>query len=176
MRAVNIDYQPGAGRARVGAALLVVGALMATVALIEYRSVREAAAAWETRVAEIRKTAKRGPAVQRPARDREATAQEIKTARLALQRLSSRWSELFGALESARADGVALLAIEPDPGKNTVKLTAEARSAADMLDYVQRLQSAETLADVALTTHQTKQGDALKALRFVVVASWVNQP
>jgi hypothetical protein len=42
---------------------------------------------------------------------------EIKLARLALQRLSSRWSELFGALESAQAEGVALpLPIEPDPG------------------------------------------------------------
>jgi hypothetical protein len=41
--------------------MLAVGVLTATVALVEYRSMREELTAWETRIAEIRKTAKRSP-------------------------------------------------------------------------------------------------------------------
>jgi hypothetical protein len=103
----------------------------------------------------------------------EASAQEYRLAQLALQRLSLRWNELFAALESTRPSGVALLAIEPDPGKSSLKLTAEAKTADDMLDYVERLQSAGGLADVVLASHQIKQGDPLQPLRFVVLASWV---
>lgn len=177
MRALDLDYQVGARRSVIGAVVLVAGVLLATVALIEYRSMREELAAWEIRVAEVRTAAKRGPTgVPRPPRDRDAAAEEIRLASRALQRLSSHWTELFGALESARADGVALLAIEPDPGRNTVKLTAEAKSAENMLAYVERLQGAEMLANVTLASHQIKQGDPLKPLRFAVTASWVNQP
>ena len=83
---------------------------------------------------------------------------------------------LFAALESARVDGVALLAIEPDPGKSTLRLSAEAKSADEMLDYVERLQAAEGLADVVLQSHQIKQGDPLQPLRFGVSAAWARQP
>ena len=126
---------------------------------------------------EVRTAAKRNaPAAARAPRDRDATAQEVRLARLALQRLSSRWTELFAALESSRAEGVALLAIEPDPARSVVRLTAEAKSAEHMLAYVERLQGADGLANVTLASHQIKPGDPSKPLRFAVVASWVNQP
>jgi hypothetical protein len=111
--------------------------------------------------------------VRANSRDIEASAQEYRQAQLALQRLSLRWNDLFAALESTRPGGVALLAIEPDPGKSVVKLTAEAKSAEDMLDYVERLQRAGGLADVALASHQVKPSDPLQPVRFVVLASWV---
>ena len=177
MRALDLDYQAGARRSGIGTVVLAAGVLMATVALAEYRSVREEQAAWESRVAEVRATAKRGEAgTARVSRDRDAAAQEIRLARLALQRLSARWTELFGALESARSDGVALLAIEPDPGRSTVKLTAEARSPEHMLAYVERLQGADILADVTLASHQIRESAPGKPLRFAVVASWASQP
>jgi len=177
MRALNLDYQAGARSSAIGAAVLAVGVLLAGATLVEYRSVREDLSAWEARVAEVRAAAKRNaPGVARAPRDRDATAQEVKLARLALQRLSSRWTELFVALESARADGVALLAIEPDPARSIVRLTAEAKSAEHMLAYVERLQGADALANVTLANHQIKQGDPLKPLRFAVVASWASQP
>jgi hypothetical protein len=52
-------------------------------------------------------------------------------------------------------------------------LTAEAKTADDMLDYVERLQAAGGLADVVLASHQIKQSDPLQPMRFVVLASWV---
>ncbi len=177
MRALRLDYHASSEKSGVGAVVLVAGVLLATVAFLEYRTLREELSAWEFKVAEVRKSAQRSASgAPRNPRELEAAAQEVKAAHAAIQRLSLPWDKLFGALESAQVNGVALLAIEPDPGKSTVKLTVEARSDMDMLDYVERLQAAVTLADVTLASHQTKPGDPLKALRFVVVASWVKQP
>lgn len=177
MRALRLDYCVSPEKSRAGAVVLVVGVLLATAAFLEYRALREELPAWESKVAEIRKSGQRSASgAPRDSRELETVAREVKAAHAAIQRLSLPWDKLFGALESARTSGVALLVIEPDPGKGTVKLTAEARSDTDMLDYVERLQAADTLADVSLAGHQTKPGDPLKALRFVVIAAWAKQP
>ena len=177
MRALHLDYISTRAASPLAIAFLIVGLVLATLALLEYRAVRDELTDIEMRAGELRKSDKRSAAIasQGP-RDMEAAAQEVKLAQAALQRLALRWDALFVALESARADGVALLAIEPDPGKNVVKLTAEAKSAEDMLGYVERLQSAEGLADVTLASHQIKPSDPLQPLRFAVVAAWVKQP
>ena len=177
MRALQLDYFATRAASPFATILLIVGLALATVALLEYRAVRGELSDQESRAVELRKSDKRSAAVAAQApRDSEAAAQEVKRAQAALQRLALRWDALFVALESARADGVALLAIEPDPGKNVVKLTAEAKSAEDMLGYVERLQAAEGLADVSLANHQIKTSDPLQPLRFAVVAAWVKQP
>src|SRR5262249_57924339 len=49
MRALDLDYQAGARRSGIGTVVLAAGVLMATVALVEYRSVVEEQAAWESR-------------------------------------------------------------------------------------------------------------------------------
>ena len=177
MRALRLDYVATRETSRAGAGMLIAGVVIATLALLEYRAVREELSAQQLRVAEIRTVGKRSAvnAASSP-RDLDVALQEVKQAESALQRLSLRWDDLFVALESARSNGVALLTIEPDPGKKVVKLTAEAKSADDMLDYVERLQAAAGLADVTLASHQIKQGDALQPLRFGVVAAWVKQP
>ncbi len=177
MHALRLDYIAARDASRLGAIVLVAGVLLATLALFEYRAVREELANETSRVAEIRNSGKRSAAVSPgSAGDLETAAQELKAAQLALQRLSLRWDSLFAALESARVDGVALLAIEPDPAKSTLRLSAEAKSADEMLDYVERLQAADGLADVVLQSHQVKQGDPLQPLRFAVIAAWARQP
>lgn len=177
MRALRLDYVATRDASRLGAIVLVAGVLLATLALFEYSAVREELSAEASRAAEIRKSGKRSAAVSPgSAGDLETAAQEVRQAQLALQRLSLRWDSLFAALESARVDGVALLAIEPDPAKSTLRLSAEAKSADEMLDYVERLQAADGLADVVLQSHQVKQGDPLQPLRFAVIAAWARQP
>ena len=174
MRALRLDYVATSRAASIGTVVLCVGVVLLTVALLEYRAVRQEVSAQEARTAEVRKSGKRiASSVPQSPRDLEARAQEFRLAQLALQRLALRWDELFVALESTGAKDVALLAIEPDPGKSMVKVTAEARTAEDMLRYLERLQSASALADVRLASHQLKATDPLQPLRFVVVASWI---
>ena len=177
MRALGLDYIATGRTHQIGAVLLVVGVLLVTFALLQYRSVHNQVSAHQSALAEIRKTEKRAQenAPGSP-RDLDGIAHEVTLAKQALQRLALPWDDLFLALESTPVNGIALLAIEPDSDKNTVKLTAEAKSAEDMLDYVVRLQAVVGLADVTLANHQIKQNDPLRLLRFAVVASWVKQP
>ena len=174
MRRLDLDYAPRPRTRQLGTVVLAVGVALSGAALLEYHSTRSQLAAQEERTADIRKAGKRSAtAAPKSARDQEAAAQEYRLAQLALQRLSLRWESLFAALEATRADGVALLAVEPDPAKSVVKLTAEAKTAEDMLDYVERLQAKRGLADVALASHQVKPNDPLQPMRFVVLASWM---
>ena len=154
--------------------MLMAGVALAAWAVLEYRTVYEALSVQEARTAEMRKAGKRTAASVRSAtHDADATAREFKVAQLALQRLALRWDELFNALESTRTQGVALLAIEPDSARGIVKLTAEARTPEDMLDYIERLQNVKGLAEVVLASHQVKPSDPLQPTRFVALASWV---
>ena len=157
--------------------MLIVGLVLTASALHEYSTVRDELAVETSRIEALRKSGKRSAAVATLApRDAEAAASEVKLAQATLQRLALNWDALFVALESARVTGVALLAIEPDPGKNVVKLTAEAKSAEDMLGYIERLQAAEGLSDVILASHEIKPSDPHQPLRFSVTAGWVRQP
>ena len=86
--------------------------------------------------------------------------------------LSRRWDRIFLALESAKAPNVALLAIEPDPRKGLLKLTAEAKGKNAMLDYVDRLQTAQPLERVMLESHEVQAQAPEKPVRFIVTATW----
>jgi hypothetical protein len=174
MRRLDLDYASRPRARQSGTLVLAAGVVLAGTALLEYKNVGSQLSAQEARTAEIRTSGKRNPAVlPKTDRDQELAAQEYKLAEMALQRLSLRWENLFAALEATRADGIALLAVEPDPVNSMVKLTAEAKTAEDMLDYVESLQAKGGLADVALASHQVKPNDPLQPMRFVVLASWM---
>jgi hypothetical protein len=174
MRALHLDYASKTERHRLGILVLAAGITVAAIATLDYSNARDALTSQEIKTAEIRKAGKRNMLPTRGnSRESEATTQEYKAAQLALQRLSLRWTDLFTALESTRPNGVALIAIEPDPAKRVVKLTAEAKTSDDMLDYVEKLQSASGLADVVLASHQIRPSDPMRPMRFVVLASWV---
>jgi Tfp pilus assembly protein PilN len=94
------------------------------------------------------------PRSYKPARS--ASAEEIALARDTLQRLSTPWDKLFGALESAADEQVALLAIQPDPRAGTVVITGDSKDYLAVLSYVLNLSRAEALSHVQLAKHEVK--------------------
>jgi Tfp pilus assembly protein PilN len=113
--------------------------------------------------------AKLDPRSFKPARN--ASAEELAAARETVQRLSTPWDKLFGALESAASDQVALLSIEPDPKAGTVKISGDSKDYLAVLTYVLNLSRAEALSGVQLARHELKS-DAQKTVGFSVSASW----
>jgi hypothetical protein len=173
MRPLHLDYCERRAGSSLGTVLFLLGILVGAFALVEYSRLQEELATQQARTAEVRQAGKRpaSGAAGNPA-SVEASAQEFRAAQLAMQRLALRWDDLFTALESTRTAGVALLAIEPDPAKGLVKVTAEARTPDAMLDYVGRLQGVTGLTDVVLASHQVRRGDPQKPMRFILLASW----
>lgn len=111
-----------------------------------------------------------------PARDARKQGEAVARSNEVAHELSRRWDRVFLALESAKAPDVALLAIEPDPRKGVLRVTAEAKGKNAMLDYVDRLQAAQSLQRVMLESHEVLSQVPEKPVRFVVTASWVATP
>ena len=82
------------------------------------------------------------------------------------------WGNLFGALESAATDQVALLAIEPDPKAGTVVIQGDSKDYLAALTYVLNLSKTSGLADVQLVRHEVKKNDPQHAVSFQVSAAW----
>src|SRR5690348_11184760 len=101
-----------------------------------------------------------------------ATPEELAAARETVQRLSLPWPGLFGALESAASDDVALLAIEPDPRGGKVTISGDSKNYLAALAYVLNLSRSSALSGVELVRHEVKQNDPRHPVFFTVSAAW----
>ena len=101
-----------------------------------------------------------------------ATPEELAAARDTVQRLALPWPGLFGALESAASDDVALLAIEPDARSGKVTISGDSKDYLAALTYVLNLSRSEALSGVELVRHEVKQNDPHKTVGFSVSATW----
>nr|WP_315398085.1 PilN domain-containing protein [uncultured Duganella sp.] len=90
----------------------------------------------------------------------------------AISQLNLPWRELQDAVAAATPRAVALVALEPDARKQVLKITAEAKTSDDMVDYVAELKQQETFSGVVLTRHDINDQDPLRPLRFQVEATW----
>lgn len=180
-RALHIDFAPRTVRRAMfrthpavlalGAAgvLLCVGAVLGATGLADdrraraeqLRHVEERAAAMSARPVTVAK-------VDIP----EAQATFVNNAVL---QLNLPWRELQDAVAAATPRTIALVALEPDPRKQVLKITAEAMSSDDMVDYVAELKQQETFSAVALTRHDVQEADPHRPLRFQLEATWVTR-
>jgi hypothetical protein len=101
-----------------------------------------------------------------------ATPEEIAAARDTVQRLALPWPGLFGALESAASDDVALLAIEPDARSGKVTISGDSKDYLAALTYVLNLSRSTALSGVELVRHEVKQNDPRHPVAFSVSAAW----
>jgi hypothetical protein len=96
----------------------------------------------------------------------------VLAARQLLDRARLPWDTLFGALESAAAGDVALLAITPEAQRRQVKIHAEARNLAAMLEFQRQLQQNPALAQVVLLDHTVMKDMPFTPVRFHLLAQW----
>ena len=101
-----------------------------------------------------------------------AGAEEVAVAKETVDRLGLPWARLFGALEAAASDQVALLAIEPDAKSGKVLISADGKDYLAALSYVLNLAKTGGLADVQLVRHEVKKNDPQHAVSFQVSAAW----
>jgi Tfp pilus assembly protein PilN len=95
--------------------------------------------------------------------------------RQAAQRLATPWADLLAAIEAAPAN-VALLQLDPSATQHSLSLSAEAADPAQMLNYLQALQSDPRLRNVVLVSHQVQLQAPGTPLRFKLRAQWGDAP
>nr|WP_315261352.1 hypothetical protein [uncultured Duganella sp.] len=91
----------------------------------------------------------------------------------AILQLNLPWRELQDAVLAATPRSVALLAMEPDPRKRVLKLTAESKTSDDMVAYVEALKEQDSFSGVLLTRHEINEQDPNRPLRFQLEATWL---
>lgn len=90
----------------------------------------------------------------------------------AIAQLNLPWRDVWNAVEAATPATVALLTLEPDAGKQTVRGSAEAKTSDAMIAYVEQLKQQSCFDTVVLTKHEINEQDPNKPIRFQFEAHW----
>ena len=166
MQPVNLDFR-APGRSLLATLLAIAGALAVLASGLAFFLLAQAQLELEGRQnslqAESRRLNDAGQAAAAYDPDGEIS-----------RRLTRPWQTLLLALESASDPRIAVLEIRPDPNQRILRLTAEAGSLEEALDYVRKLQGLPVLARAHLLNYTAVPGSAgLSVLRFIVQAEWV---
>src|ERR1700730_9394221 len=173
--AIQLDFAGSRrGLSLAGGLLLALGVVAAAAVLLEYRAIGAHRAGLELRLAALARA--QAPA---PSLDTAADSRVAVSAQQAALDLATPWTLLLSELEQASKDAqgqVALLGVEPDHGKHNVRVSAEARTLALALAYVQRLQSSRSLGYPILDRHEIRADDAQHPVRFELTGEWRDLP
>lgn len=90
----------------------------------------------------------------------------------AVLQLNLPWRALHDAIGAATPPSIALLALEPDARRRSMRITAEAKSSDDMIAYVEQLKQQELFLEVGLTRHEINEQDPNRPIRFQLDAQW----
>ncbi|WP_374582222.1 hypothetical protein [Pseudoduganella sp.] len=178
MKPMQLDFaRPGWRRALYRmhpaalAAALAGGAMLLAGASLGWQAAQQQAAREEALRAQQRKVAAAVRAPQRPPESVIPEAQALAVNAAVLQ-LNLPWRQLQDAVAAANTPAVALLALDPDPHKQALKITAEAKNADDMVGYIEQLKQQEFFSGAALLRHETNEQDPNRPLRFQVEVQW----
>jgi Tfp pilus assembly protein PilN len=103
---------------------------------------------------------------------RERLEGEVKGAQATVRQLALPWAQLIDSLERAATKEVSVLHIQPDAQNRVLRLTAEARAQDMMLEYLRRLGTSGSFAEVHLISHQVREDDPMRPIQFSVQASF----
>jgi hypothetical protein len=139
-----------------------------------------AAAAWNQQRQRERWDAELAGALARAARPVAAAqatappvtaAQALATNAIVLQ-LNLPWRDLHDAVAAATPATIALVALEPDARRRSLRITAEAKDADAMIAYVEELKKQEIFQGIMLARHEISESDPNRPVRFQLDAQW----
>ncbi|MEX5747331.1 PilN domain-containing protein [Massilia sp. X63] len=182
MKRTHIDFAPRTLRRTLfrvpprfaGFVLATAGLCFVLLAqLLGYQEERAQLAALQAAIAMRANAMRPLPVAAQPAFTvPEAQAQAVNDA---VMQLNLPWRDLVEAVSAATPSNVALLALEPDARRRSLRITAEARNSDDMLAYVARMQEQGWFASVALVRHEIAEQEPNRPLRFQLSAQWGGQ-
>ena len=179
MRALRLDYRrSGAPVPWLGLALLAATLSMLVATAAYYRLLERRIAFWEAKAERIERLSSRRIHASPPQTEQAARVQmlEVKQANQVVNQLTLPWNMLFKAVETSGGKDIALLSMEPDMQKGTVKISGEAKDLDALLDYVEKLSARRVFDGIFLQNHKIQQTDPEKPVRFSLLAYWKGAP
>jgi hypothetical protein len=175
MRALFLDYQRGDRPFPwLGVGVLVAALVLLAVLAGRYQALVAESRVWDGQADRIARHSGRGTPVPRQLTEQAMRAQilEVNQVNQVVRELAVPWSALFNAVDASGGEGIALLSLEPDTQKGTVKISGEARDLNVLLAYVKQLASRDVFGGVLLQSHQVRQDVAEQPVRFSLLARW----
>ena len=102
----------------------------------------------------------------------QAPEAQIQAVNQAILQLNLPWRDLLNGLEAGTPKTIALLALEPDAKKLTLKGVAEAKDSDAMVEFISQMKKQDIFDDVLLSKHEINEQDPNKPLRFQFEARW----
>lgn len=84
-----------------------------------------------------------------------------------VRQLNIPWYDIFEQLEKSTPQDVALLSVEPDGQRATIKIQAEAKSLDSLLAYAAGLQQQGIFGRLSYSKHETNDQDPNKPIRLI---------
>jgi hypothetical protein len=103
---------------------------------------------------------------------RERLDEQVKGAQAVVRQLALPWAELIDSLERSAMREVSVLHVQPDAQQRLLRVTAEARGEAQMLEYLRRVSAVGVFTEVHLVSHQVREEAPLRPLQFSLQASF----
>jgi septal ring factor EnvC (AmiA/AmiB activator) len=153
---------------------LVLGAALIDQALTMVRTQDEITKLQTQTAAVQRKTAQLAPGVGSPSKTqaRKATSELVATEEqrrglnTVIRQLNTPWQDLFDQLEKTTPADIALISIEPDAKRATIRFVAEARRLDTLLTYASDLQQQGVFGRLTYSKHETNDQDSNKPVRL----------
>ncbi len=161
-----LDFVAAPAARRAGRVLLLAGVAAAAAGALQL------APAWREREQQRDELLRVATSVRPHAAAAGAPLRGLRSAQDVAAELTAPWGILLAALEGVPTRDIALLAVEPIAGRQSLQITADARNADAMLDLLAALQKQPPLADVVLVSHQIQAQQPGTPMRFRIQARW----
>lgn len=174
--ALELDFSGRRPRPGVlGWVLLALGLAAAGLEVAEWRAGEGDLAERESIVERLRHQLHRaGPLPSAAARP--VSEQELRPALRLAGQLGVDWGALLHDLEAAEDDRLALLSLEVDAPRGSLRLTGEAKSLPAVFEYLSRLEAMPSVAAAQLTGYERQTVGAVELIRFNATAAWERRP
>lgn len=158
--------------------ILLIGLLVLAGVLLQFRQVTEEVNHWTNRVERLEKQQqqKAAPRTRSSPRIKEFSQEirkEITQANAILDQINLPWETLFDAIEHAATEEIALLSLQPNVASRTLRLSGEAKSMAELLDFVEALERELVFENVHLLNYKVKQDNPHRPIIFLLTAAWM---
>jgi hypothetical protein len=182
MRRLGLKFPySGGGAEQVGYVIMSLGVLVLAGVLYEFNLAMNEVAYWDSRIASVERRVQRTTA-PRGTQGTQGTVsyagsdvnmkQEVQKANAVMSELDLPWQALFDSVEYAANHDVALLSFQPDPAGRMMRIGAEAKNIAAMLDFVGALEREPVLKDAHLLKYEIKRDDPHRPVIFLLTAIW----
>ncbi|MDV6348574.1 fimbrial assembly protein [Nitrosomonas sp. Is35] len=158
--------------------ILLIGLLVLAGVLLQFRQVTEEVNHWTNRVERLEKQQqqKAAPRARSTPRIKEFSQEirkEITQANAILDQINLPWETLFDAIEHAATEEIALLSLQPNVASRTLRLSGEAKSMSELLDFVEALERELVFENVHLLNYKVKQDNPHRPIIFLLTAAWM---